>query len=175
MHSGSTDPCRNDPRAACTGAISPRLNQYAGWCHNYQCDTLTSSHCFKISVERTMHQHRSPFTIHHSSSLTREISWVYQTTIFIFKTKEASLETAPAGGAVACKQDNQGPRPQGGQRGEKKREQEHKTQKASRKKRAPSTFSLGCQKSQKSSLNSSSASLPREAIRRGIGISKRLT
>ena len=25
--------------------------------------------------------------------------------IFIFKTKEASLETAPAGGAVACKQD----------------------------------------------------------------------
>jgi hypothetical protein len=33
--------------------------------------------------------------------------------IFIFKTKEASIETAPAGGAAACKQDNQRAPPTG--------------------------------------------------------------
>jgi hypothetical protein len=55
-----------------------------------------------------MHQHQS-FTIHRRNFLR------IPNPIFIFKTKEASLETASAGGAVACKQDNQGPRPQGGQ------------------------------------------------------------
>jgi hypothetical protein len=49
--------------------------------------------------ERTMHQNRSPpFTIHQRNLLG------IPNPIFIFKTKEASLETAPAGGAVACKQ-----------------------------------------------------------------------
>jgi hypothetical protein len=33
--------------------------------------------------------------------------------IFIFKTNKTSLETAPAGGAVTCKQDNQRAPPTG--------------------------------------------------------------
>jgi hypothetical protein len=56
-----------------------------------------------------MHQHRSPFTI---TGEKTEIPGI-PNPIFIFKTKEASLETAPAGGAVACKQDNQRAPPTG--------------------------------------------------------------
>ena len=33
MPSDSMDPCRDDPRAACTGAISPRLKRHVGYCH----------------------------------------------------------------------------------------------------------------------------------------------
>ena len=33
MFSGSMDPCRDDPRVACTGAISPRLKRHVGCCH----------------------------------------------------------------------------------------------------------------------------------------------
>jgi len=49
------------------------------------------------------------------SSSISPISTSIPIRMFFFKTKRAALETAPAGGAVACKQDNQGPRPKGGQ------------------------------------------------------------
>jgi hypothetical protein len=103
MFSGSMDPCRDDPRVACTGAISPRLKRHVGCCHTTNVTPheqplflLPKELCINTGHQRNLLGIPNP--------------------IFIFKTKEASLETAPAGGAVACKQDNQGPRPQGGQK-----------------------------------------------------------
>ena len=61
----------------------------------------------KLPKERCINTSRhSPFTIRRN--LLR-----IPNPIFIFKTKESSLETAPAGGAVACKQDNQRAPPTG--------------------------------------------------------------
>ena len=108
MSSDSMDPCRDDPRAACTGAISPRLKRHVGCCHTTNVASSRAALVSKIP-KRTMHQHQPPPPfITGQRNLLR-----IPNPIFIFKTKEASLETAPADGAVACNQDNQRAPPTG--------------------------------------------------------------
>ena len=115
MSSDSMDPCRDDPQAACTGAISPRLKRHVGCCHTTNVASRAGSFVSKIP-KRTMHQNQSFITIHHlekSPAIYPLSIKRIPNPIYIFKIKEASLETAPAGGAVACKQDNQRAPPTG--------------------------------------------------------------
>jgi hypothetical protein len=113
--SGSTGPCRSDPRAACAGAISHITKaKTARWLLPYH--QRSSSHeqpyFFDIPAERT---------IQHHQSITREYPG-YTKPNFHFKTKEASLEAAPAGGAVAYKQSIQRAPPTGRSKRERERE-----------------------------------------------------
>jgi hypothetical protein len=73
MFSGSMDPCRDDPRVACTGAISPRLKRHVGCCHTT--NVTPHEQPFSKFLPKELCINNSG---HHSSSFTREISYPHR-------------------------------------------------------------------------------------------------
>ena len=67
MFYGSMDPCRDDPRVACTGAISPRLKRHVGCCHTTNV-TPHEQPLFRNSCRKNYAS--TPVTIHHHGEIS---------------------------------------------------------------------------------------------------------
>jgi hypothetical protein len=109
MFSGSMDPCRDNPRVACTGAISPRLKRHVGCCH------ITNVIPHEQPFSKFLPKERCINTGYHSPFITREISWVYQTRFSFSRQKQLRSRPLLRAGQSPVNRTTKGPAPQGGQ------------------------------------------------------------